>query len=478
MRSPSPDSENLRHQLQSHIQDILSDRGPHDPVLSKQIIIRLLEVIVKGRKIYRAHKEEEARKASEQNNEQSSMPDRSKERVDNRGRRRSPSTERYRDQRESDDHVAGPSNRQDADARFHMSGGAGPHSRSPSPGSSQARNPERPLKPRFNSKGEPLVRGERGWKDAPLGPLPGYKFKLGPTMGLGMMIKERYKWGVESYEREQKKKERKARGSITERKKKRYEGKGKGKERKDEYREDDHRSRRDHDDDRQSQRSRADNEGRARTPKSYQQAREGSVGNRGSSLEPRQSGSSSPNPRSDHSYDHTPGPGFYRSSRRSPSPLSTRTADSHGEPSTGESMYEALKAGKELVMDLDLPGGKRLFKDLLSGVDVHESRAKDNHSPSSEEKARVEADAHSRGERLARDEVSSRDASSSLEGEPRPVHFDNGTGNVSRSDSASPERGRSEHRDASSPYPTYDQGPHSRAVEDHEREQAKQEQGR
>jgi hypothetical protein len=476
MRFPSPDSENLRHQLQSHIQDILSDRGPHDPVLSKQIIIRLLEVIVKGRKNYKAHKEEEARKASEQNNEQSSMPDRSKERFDNRGRQRSPSTERYRDQRESDDHVAGPSNRQDADARFHMSGGAGPHSRSPSPGSSQARNPERPLKPRFNSKGEPLVRGERGWKDAPLGPLPGYKFKLGPTMGLGTMIKERYKWGVESYEREQKKKERKTRGSITERKKKRYEGKGEGKERKDEHREDDHRSRRDHDDDGHSQRSRTDTGGRIQ--KSYQQAREGSVGYGGSSPESRRSSSSSPNPRSDHSYDRTPGPGSYRSSRRSPSPLSTRTAHSHGEPRTGENMYEALKAGKELVMDLESPGGERLFKDLLAGVDVHESRAKDNHSPSSEERARADADAHSRGERLARDEASSRDASSLREREPGPVHFDNGTGNASRRDSASPERERSDHRDASPPYPTYDQNPHSRAVEDHEREQAKQEQGR
>ncbi|KAJ4297754.1 hypothetical protein N0V90_005649 [Kalmusia sp. IMI 367209] len=75
------------------------------------------------------------------------------------------------------------------------------------------------FKQRFDHNGNPLIRGNRGWRDASPGPFPEYKFEKGPLLGLGRLAKDRFKWGVHNYESQQRRKERRARGSLKERKK-------------------------------------------------------------------------------------------------------------------------------------------------------------------------------------------------------------------------------------------------------------------
>jgi hypothetical protein len=160
------------------------------------------------------------------------MSNRNGEHDENRGRRRSRSVERqhevsedrhcdgsrgqnYRHRRgtqqekqESEDLVSGANKNSRPDPRFQMTGGAGPprvtipHSRTPSASHSNSsshsiyheRNNCR-HEQRFDSKGKPLVRGKRGWRDASIGPAPKYKLKLGSTMGLDAFVKEKFQWG-------------------------------------------------------------------------------------------------------------------------------------------------------------------------------------------------------------------------------------------------------------------------------------------
>lgn len=72
-------------------------------------------------------------------------------------------------------------------------------------------------KQKFDRHGKPLVRGERGWRDASPAPFPEYKFKKGPMFGFGDLLKERFRWGIENYHLEQRRKERRWRGSLDER---------------------------------------------------------------------------------------------------------------------------------------------------------------------------------------------------------------------------------------------------------------------
>lgn len=89
---------------------------------------------------------------------------------------------------------------------------------SDSPGEGSSRGQQR-----LGRNGNPLVRGKRGWRDASPGPFPEYRFKMGPMFGLGDHMRERYQWGMDSYNLKQRRKERRGRGALDERKKTRDE---------------------------------------------------------------------------------------------------------------------------------------------------------------------------------------------------------------------------------------------------------------
>ena len=453
MRPPSPssDPEHYSQQVQSRVQTLISGQRPHNPVLSKQSTRRLiLEAVVEEIKIFRLYKEEKGRKARENSVQLNNMSTAGRERNDDSGRRRSKSEESRRggasEKSRSDSHeryrghqrgrqqerqdienlVSGTTNHSDPDQRFHITEGAGPPdvtillSRTPSPqpshSSSHSKHPEKGgshHKQRFDSRGNPLVwsTSKQGWRDVPVGPPPTYKFKLGPTIGLGTHVKEKFQWGVEGYELEQRKKERRARGSLEERRKKRREEKeqGGGKEKRENHTgKSENQSRepevRHQDNERRSQRSLRSPARHEATPDTDRRARRESTQHHSPGL--------SPEP---------------RSPCRSPSPHS-----------------------------------------------LHSSRR----SPNSEEKARAISDAKCRGERLARREARSRDASTTHVEEAARAQLSNTTRNLSRRDSTSPERERSVHQDTDPSYPVYEENAHSRQVEHREQEQVEREQGR
>lgn len=71
---------------------------------------------------------------------------------------------------------------------------------------------------RCNSKGEPLIRGRHGWRKPPIGPPPTYKFERNATLGYAAHVKKCMEWGKKEYEHQQRKKERRKRGTLKERK--------------------------------------------------------------------------------------------------------------------------------------------------------------------------------------------------------------------------------------------------------------------
>ncbi|KAF2689636.1 hypothetical protein K458DRAFT_130435 [Lentithecium fluviatile CBS 122367] len=448
MRSPSPTLSQRRQETQSRIQDLVSGRRPRHPKLSKQSTRRLiLEAVVEEFKIYRLYQEDKARKAREESVRRHSMPSSSAERGDYCGRRRSRSNERDHGERrgrqqereEVDNLVTGATNRSDPDPRFHMTGGAGPpgitipHSPTRSPRPSRAGSHENDSsrsrhKQRFDSKGKPLIRGSRGWRDVPLGPAPKFKLKLGPTLGMGTHVKEKFQWGKEVYELEQKRKERRARGSLKDRKEERIKKRDDGKDRREKTR---GRSRtrsgtrsrdpraRHHEDERRSQHSNRGPARREPIPDSYHRPRR----------ESPESRSPSPFPRREHTPD----------SHRRLRPQSPERQSPNPDP--------RLSAPR---------------------------------SPNTEDKARAEAEARSRGERLARREARSRDGSASRPEDPAQLHFNGSSSSRPSEDSKPPERARPAQPQArrhSPPYPVYDDTPHSHDVEERERAEARQSKG-
>ncbi|KAF9738195.1 hypothetical protein PMIN01_03478 [Paraphaeosphaeria minitans] len=251
MPTPPPDPEHYRHEVQNRVQSLLSGQRPRHPILSQYSTRRLiLEGLLEEVRIYRLNKEKQVLKARED-------AARMHERRGEGGQASSRRDGREKEQGESSHHgrrrdKLGEEDRQpllgedDQSSGFIMSGGAsGPplsdeaaaqpkhsfpgdpkknhgHSRlhSPLPGSSQG-------KQRLDRHGKPLVRSKRGWRDATPGPFPEYKFKKGPMLGLGDHLRERFQWGVDSYHLQQRRKERRERGSLDERRKVR---KGKGAE--------------------------------------------------------------------------------------------------------------------------------------------------------------------------------------------------------------------------------------------------------
>lgn len=109
------------------------------------------------------------------------------------------------------------------------------------------------------------------------------------------------------------------------------------------------------------------------------------------------------------------------------------------------------------------------------------SHRSSHRSPNTEEKSRAGAEARSRGERLARREARSRDTLASHAKEsPAQMHFNSSSDGRPRRNSVSPEQGRSAQSNTaqqSPSYPAYEETPRSHKVEDHERAQARREQG-
>jgi hypothetical protein len=253
MRTPSPDSEIYRHEVQSRIQNILSGPRSRHPVSSQHSTRQLiLEGILKEVRIYRLKKEQEVLKVKEEaarmngrdRKEKSSGVRLGHVEVQEESSRRG----QMRDGRrgEGKEHILARGGRdhsqeqQDEDPGFMMKGGASgvpplgqatampkhgsvviPKAKdahtclnSQSPGEGIPHN-----KQKLDRNGRPLFRGKRGWRDASPGPFPEYKFKIGPMFGIGNHLKERFHWGVENHHLEQRRKARRERGRLDERRK-------------------------------------------------------------------------------------------------------------------------------------------------------------------------------------------------------------------------------------------------------------------
>jgi len=205
-------------------------------VLSQYSTRRLiLEGVLEEVRIYRLNKEREVLRAREEVARMDREGESSRRRRSREDREHENSKERGRprEDRASDNRSAHP---REEDPAMMMAGGASGmpptnprkkdgytrlHSQAPGEGNSHG-------KQRLDRNGKPLVRGKRGWRDAPPDPFPEYKFKMGPMFGLGDHLKERFRWGVDQYHLEQRRKNRRERGSLDGRKKERREmGKGK-----------------------------------------------------------------------------------------------------------------------------------------------------------------------------------------------------------------------------------------------------------
>lgn len=165
MRSPNPNSEQYRHQVQSRVQRLLSGRRPRNPELSQLSTLRLIiEAIVEEIKIPWLHKEQKASQTRKQGVAHHGMASPQGQKYGFHGGRPSGSEHSRagpfshilghgrepgnRDQqlRRDGGLVSGASNRSDSDPRFHMARGAGPpgvdipRSRPPSMPSRSARD--------------------------------------------------------------------------------------------------------------------------------------------------------------------------------------------------------------------------------------------------------------------------------------------------------------------------------------------------
>jgi hypothetical protein len=254
MRTPSPDSENYRHQVQNRIQNLLSGQRPRHPLLSQHSTRRLiLEGVLEEVRIYRLKKEQGVLKAREEVARMNGQGGKEKKSLGARLGHAEEQGESSRRERRSDgrreedrEHLLTGEGRhhgqdqQDEDPVFMMAGGAsgasplGQAAAKPDHGSfvtPKAKNAYTRLrseypgddsshgKQRFDHNGKPLVRGKRGWRDASPGPFPEYKFKIGPMFGLGDHLRERFQWGVENHHLQQQRKARRERGSLDERRK-------------------------------------------------------------------------------------------------------------------------------------------------------------------------------------------------------------------------------------------------------------------
>ncbi|PVH97951.1 hypothetical protein DM02DRAFT_730189 [Periconia macrospinosa] len=214
---------------------------------------QILQWLVDASEIYRLWKEHKRRQgAPEPPSQRRYTPNKAKTRAHKNSRRirRSPSPKQNMgvdpdpDETNPDDDslVSGKTNVDNDDPRYMMSGAiqndsvhssgsdhadALPPISHPAPPSPSWQTPtkskERTCQPgkrkqRHNSQGESLVRGRRGWLDTPVGPPPTYVFKLDATLGYGTHVRNWMEWNKRDYERRQRKKERRARGTLEERK--------------------------------------------------------------------------------------------------------------------------------------------------------------------------------------------------------------------------------------------------------------------
>ncbi|KAF2256952.1 hypothetical protein BU26DRAFT_546141 [Trematosphaeria pertusa] len=462
---PSPASEETRKAVQSRIQGLLTGQHSRHPELSNLSTGRLiLEGVVEGVKVYRLHKEEEARKAGEHSKAKEKMTSAAfkglykKPQQDHRGRHRSRSresehgraheghrgrhrsTSRGRHGRSSRDDdqeshatgslVSGATNRNNQDPHYMMAGGAGPAGTAPpdsqyrSPrshhGSHQRSSSEPPARKRsrrrqrYGADGRPLVLGSRGWRDAKLGPPPKYKFKWGLTFGFGTHVKNMTKYLEEEKVLKARRAERRARGTLDERR----EGRRKRRaEEKDEEKE---------------------IEGRDRNREGHgerDEAHRSHGSEHGGSQRRERSEASSP-----------PHSGNYGSRRRGRSP------PQRPPPTAPRS---------------DNGSSRRRNAQSEEYQPTPQSRESRGGGANEERKAKAEAKARSRGEQLARSEARARSPSVSHHDPHAHAHFEDDprVRDFAVSDQASV-------RHASPNHQAYRETRHSREVEDEERAQA------
>lgn len=229
MRTPSPEAERYRHKVTTRLQDLLSGRRPRHPVLSQYSIQRLiLEGVVEEARIWRLEKEQQLLREREP----VARMDRNEALGEGKGKGGKESGKqgyRYDEgedgrrgrsrgqmQRESGEYEHGESSRRvKSRERIRRERGGENHRLDPN---SPGQGPSLP-KQRFDRNGKPLVKGKRGWKDEGPGPYPEYKFKIGPLLGMGDHLMERFRWGVEKHQFEQKREARRQKGSLEERRK-------------------------------------------------------------------------------------------------------------------------------------------------------------------------------------------------------------------------------------------------------------------
>ena len=245
MRTPSPTSETYRHEVQTRVQNLLSGQRPRHPVLSQHSTGRLiLEGVVEELRIYRLKKEQEILRSREEGMRTNNSPRKHGGRDEQRGKgqeglgcrgisdddrdtghgRRS----KVQDHRTPhDDRRDTPQQSKEQDKHDRPRNPSGElHPTCPpnvppqylpysSPNThhpiSPRINPISPPKRRLNRHATPSGKAKWGRKDVGHGPFPTYTPKLGPMLGLGDHLKDRYTWGVENYKFEERKRERRER---------------------------------------------------------------------------------------------------------------------------------------------------------------------------------------------------------------------------------------------------------------------------
>lgn len=236
MRTPSPDSESYRHEVQARVRNLLTGQRSRHPVICQYSTQRLLlEAVLEEVRIYRLNKEEELLRARE---EAVKLGERSGE-EDGKSSRRGFERESTGKDEDVTRGKRSPLRRRDGERKEHVTSGASGASGAPAaplPGQAQtaaksehvptipAQSPQRTSShggQEIKRNGMRLIRGARGCRDASPGPFPEYKFKMGPMFGLGDHLKDRFQWGKDQYHVEQRKRERLARGTLSERKKQR-----------------------------------------------------------------------------------------------------------------------------------------------------------------------------------------------------------------------------------------------------------------
>lgn len=190
-------------EVAEHVVQRLQQREPGD-----SIGILLLETLAEGLRIHRLHMEEQARQArlGEPN-------------IQYHGQRQSNSrnllengVRRFLERRNQHDPIIQSSNaRHDENPLHMMTGGAG---------SSEDHSPAGP-----SAKSSRSVRGRRS---PPLDPPPTYRPRLGLTMGFGSHILDCIKYENERLAKEQRRGERRARGTLSERRTARKKTKARG----------------------------------------------------------------------------------------------------------------------------------------------------------------------------------------------------------------------------------------------------------